>query len=102
LLSTLVLCLCCTSLLCKPCKRRTSKSVCLLSTLFLRLRCTLNLQGKAMTCMFCTADSRCVWTGHADGTIMLHADGNWRVAHYSTQVCLLCCRGCLAVLLVGN
>jgi len=37
----------------------------------------------------CESDSRParVWTGHADGTIMLHAEGKWGVASYRTQVC---------------
>jgi hypothetical protein len=27
-----------------------------------------------------------VWTGHADGTILLHAEGKWGAAQYKTQV----------------
>jgi hypothetical protein len=48
--------------------------------------CCLQLQGKAVTCIFCKADARCVWTGHADGTILLHAEGKWGAAQYKTQV----------------
>ena len=50
--------------------------------------CCLQLQGKAVTCIFCKADARCVWTGHADGTILLHAEGKWGAAQYKTQVCV--------------
>jgi hypothetical protein len=44
------------------------------------------LQGKAVTCIFCRPDTRSVWTGHADGSVMLHKDGKWGAAQYKTQV----------------
>eukprot|EP00775_Hariotina_reticulata_P005593 gene5593-5831_t len=46
----------------------------------------LQHKDQAMTCATWDASTGFIWTGHADGTVLLHAPGQWAAASSQSQV----------------